>query len=201
MSYGKQHFDKCFFNPLEKDLLKAYPRLRELIPEEKNENDKLAYDDDRLLRYILALYDPKSPVVKDNPDFTQRKIEAAIVAGYNLQKDDEKLEIIYSCDSDYMVAIIVNFLRNVVRSRLWASIQADEQVFWEFIARLHKPISEESDKDDINAGEKKIKLSQGKEVISTQIDANLSKFLGDDEDLKKKVKKQDFSPEAMAGIV
>lgn len=199
--YVEKQFDKCFFNPLEKNLLKAYPRLQELIPKEYTEEDKLASEGEKLLRYIIALYDPKSPIVRDNPDLAQRKIEAAQLAGYDLKKDDEKLEILYACDSDYMVAIIVNYLRNIVKSRVWASIQADEQVFWEFIGRLYKPISEESDKDDINAGEKKIKLSQGKETISVQIDSNWSKFLGDDEELKKKVKKQDFSPEAMAGIV
>lgn len=198
--YTDKQFDKCFFNPLEKNLLNTYPRLQELIPLEYEEDDPLTGEGEKLLRYILALYDPKSPVVKDNPDLTQRKIEAAKLAGYNIVKDEKKLETIYACDSDYMVSIIVLFLRTIVKSRVWASIQADEQVFWEFIARLYKPISEESDKDDINAGEKKIKLSQGKETISVQIESNWGKLLGDDDDLKKKVKKQDFSPEAMAGV-
>jgi hypothetical protein len=197
MNYTKQSFDRCFFNPLEKDLFKSYPKLKELEPPEIAEDDPLASEGEQLFKYVIALYDPKSPLIKDNPDLNQRKIAAAEIAGYS---DNGKLDIIFSCGSDYLVALIVGYLRNVVQSRLWASIQADEQVFWEFVARLHKPIAEESDKDGVSAIEKKIKLSQGRETISSQIEVNWNKFFSDDEDLKKKVRKHDYSPEAMAGV-
>lgn len=191
MTYTKQSFDKCFFNPLEKDLLKN-EQLKELI-----EGIEIT---DRQIRYCLALYDPKSPVVKDNPDITARKISAAEAAGYDTRKDKEDLDKLYSCDDEFLIVFIIRFLRRVVRSRVWASLQADEQVFWEFIQRLFKPISEESDKTDVDAQEKKLKISKGKEEVSALIEQNWNKLLGDDEDLKKKAKANNYSPESMAGI-
>jgi hypothetical protein len=197
--YQKQDFGRCFFNPLEKNLLKTYPQLSELLTP-KIDTDPLSEEGEDLIRYVLALYDPKSPVVKDNPDMNSRKIEAARIAGYDLTGDSGKLELMYACASDYLVGLIVNFLRKIIQSRVWAAIQADEQVFWEFVARLYKPIAEESDKDGVSAIEKKIKLSQGRETLSSQIELNWNKFFSDDEALKKKVeKKKDYSPEAMAG--
>jgi len=192
MSYQKQSFDKCFFNPLEKDLLKTYPQLKELI-------DGIEISD-RQIKYCLSMYDPKSPVVKDNPDINARKIAAAEVAGYDKQKDKEELDKLFACDEEGVIVFTINFLRKVVKSRVWASLCADEQVFWEFIQRLFKPISEDSDKTDVDAQEKKLKISKGKEEVSALIEVNWNKLLGDDEDLKKKVKKQDYSPESMAGI-
>lgn len=196
--YAAEHFSKCYFNPLEKHLLKTYPQIEKLLPKEVSEDDPFV-GDDRLLRYIFAMYDPKSPLLKDYPDTTSRKSAAAAIAGFNM-KDVGILDKLYCCDSDYMVGVIVNFLRHIIQSRLWASIVADEQLFWEFITRLMKPISELSDKDDVNAIEKKMKVSEGKESVSSQIESNWTKFLGDDEELKKKVKKQNFSPEFMAGV-
>ena len=200
-TYQQQNFSRCFFNPLEKDLLKTYPKIGELLPEEVSEEDALAHEGDRLLRYILCLYDPKSPVVKDNPDLGSRKIAAAHAAGYNTTNDTAKLELIYTCESEYMVGIIVNFLRQVVQSRVWASLQADEQTYWEFIYRMLLPINrDKGDKDQVQAVAVKTKLSEDKESIMERIDNNWNKFIGDDPELKKKIKKQDFSPEAMAGL-
>lgn len=198
--YTSKDFAKCFFNPLEKNLLKTYPRLNDLLPQEVPEDDLLCNEGEKLIKYVLALYDPKSPIIKDNPDYSSRKQAAAILAGYSLH-DTTKLDTVYTCDSEYMVGFIVNFLRNVVQSRIWASLQADEQTYWEFIYRMMLPINrEKGDKDQVQAVAVKTKLSEDKESILSRVESNLSKFLGEDEDLKKKVKKQDFSPEYMAGV-
>lgn len=187
--YEAKDFSRCFFNPLEKNLLKTYPELEAILPE--------GGLDEKTIRYCLALYDPKSPVVRDNPDMTGRKMAAADVAGL---KDKAVMDRAFACDDEAMVLFIISFFKKVVQSRLWASIQADEQVFWEFIQRLFKPISEESDKNDVDAHEKKLKIAKGKEEVSALIEQNWSKMLGDDEDLKKKTKRQTFSPESIAGV-
>lgn len=192
-TYEEKDFSKCFFNPLVKDPFKAYPNLTGLLPK----NGTLT---EGAIRYCLALYDPKSPVVRDNPDMTSRKMAAAELAGFDLQKETTAVDALYTCSLEPFREFIINFLKNVVQSRTWASIQADEQVFWEFIQRQFKPITEESDKNDVDAHEKKLKIARGKEDISALIDQNWNKLLGDDEDLKKKTKRQTFSPESMAGV-
>lgn len=199
--YQKSQFDRCFFNPLEKDLSKTYPKLAELIPAEFGQDDALANEGDKLLRYILALYDPKSPIVKDNPDLGSRKIAAAHLAGYNTGRETDKLELIYTCESEFMVGVIVNFMRQIVQSRVWASLQADEQTYWEFIYRMLLPINrDKGDKDQVQAVAVKTKLSEDKESIMARIDNSWNKFIGEDDDLRKKIKKIDYSPESMAGI-
>jgi hypothetical protein len=190
-AYTVKDFSRCFFNPLEENLFSTYPQLHDLLPEGEI--------DERTIRYCLALYDPKSPVVRDNPDMSGRKSAAAEVAGFSI-KDTAVLDRLYACNDEAMVLFIMAFFKRVVQSRLWASIQADEQVFWEFIQRLFKPISEESDKNDVDAHEKKLKIAKGKEEVSALIEQNWIKMIGDDEELKKKVKRPTFSPESMAGV-
>jgi hypothetical protein len=200
--FEEKDFKRCFYNPMVKNLFGTYPRLSDLIPKEIDEDDPLAAEKDRLVRYILALYDPQSPIIKEYPDLTSRKRAAAEIAGYNAEKERELLDIVFACDSEYMVNVIVAFLKNIVQSRLWASIQADEQTFWEFVGRMMLPIAKDNkDKDMVSAVAMKTKLSEDKESISTQLEKNLQRFFSDDDNLKKKVeKKNNWSPESMAGV-
>lgn len=200
--FTEKEFTKCFYNPMAKDIFSTYPRLNELLPKEVDEEDKLFAEKERLVRYILALYDPQSPIVKEYPDLTSRKLAAADIAGYHAVKEQELLDIIFACDSEYMVSIIVSFLRNIVQSRLWASIQADEQTFWEFISRMLLPIAKDNkDKDMVSAVAMKTKLSEDKEGIAVQLEKNWQKFFADDDGLKKKIEKRNnWSPESMAGV-
>lgn len=200
--YKKEDFRRCFFNPLAEDLNYEYPRLAVLLPHGiEDERFADSKSQTKMIRYVLALYDPKSPLVKDYPDLNSRKIEAARVAGYDIEAEREILDMVYSCDSEYLVQFIINFLRQIVQSRAWASIQADEQTFWEFVFRMLLPIRESKDKDDVSAVSLKTKLGSDKEDIGDRLERNWNRFLGDDEDLKKKVQiKKGFSPEDMAGV-
>lgn len=197
--YKSADFKRCYFNPLEEKPFVKYPRLCELVPDMSGEKVELL---SRVMRYILALYDPKSPLIADYPDLGTRKTAAAEVAGFDRSADIETLEMLYTCDSELVVTIIVNFLREIVQSRAWASVQADEQTFWEFIQRMMLPINRTTkDKDDVSAVALKTKLSEDKESIGRRLDQNWLKFFSDDEDLKTKVeKKKSFSPEEIAGV-
>src|SRR5688572_27454825 len=181
--YTKDDFKKCFFNPMDKNLM-DYPKVQQLIPDHLH--DELS-EDERVIRYVLALYDPKSPLVRDYPDLNTRKIAAATIAGFDITADEECTNKLFSCNSEFLVEMIINFLRTVVKSRTWAALQADEQTFWEFIIRLMLPITRgDKDKDLVGAVSVKTKLSEDKENINDRLDRNWSRFLGDDELLIKK---------------
>lgn len=196
--YLPEKFNKCLYNPLEE----ISPRLRELLPKKKDEKD-LKGVDDKILRYVIALYDPRSPLIKDYPELGSRKIAAARVAGFDLINDAETLELIYECDSDFLVDIIVNYLK-LVKNRVWAAIVSDEQTYWEFVRRLLAPITagdKDNAKDLISATGLKTKLSNDKEEIGDRLENNWNKLIGDDGGLKKKAQiKTTFSPEDMAGV-
>lgn len=189
-------------NPLEENLIEEYPRLLVLLP--GNRDDNLFGGDNtfKMVRYVLALYDPKSPLVKDYPELYSRKVAAAEVAGFNISIDTELLGTLYSCNDEYLVEFIVNYLRYIVQSRAWASITADEQTFWEFVSRMLLPINRTmKDRDDVSAVSLKTKLGEDKEAIADRLERSWNRFLGDDEDLKKKVNKaKGWSPEEQAGV-
>jgi hypothetical protein len=196
--YTKDDFKKCFFNPLNKDLMEN-ERVLHLIPDDID--DLLTDDAERVVRYVMALYDPKSPLVRDYPDLNTRKVAAAGIAGYDLDKDSDNVDLLISCDSEFLVEVIVRFLRTVVKSRIWAALVADEQTFWEFVIRLMLPITRgDKDRDLVAAAQLKTKLSEDKENINERLDRNWSRFLGDDEMLIKKLEASDYSPEGYAGV-
>jgi hypothetical protein len=202
--YTKDDFRRCSMNALEENLFERYPRLLEMLPVDRSE--KIFSQDDTqqamMIRYVLALYDPKSPIIKDYPDLNTRKTAAAEIAGYNLEKDTDVLQVIYTCNSEYLVEFIVTYLRQIVQSRSWASITADEQTYWEFIQRMMLSINRTNkDKDDVSAVALKTKLGEDKENIAERLERNWNRFLGDDEELKKKIQKaKGWSPEEMAGV-
>lgn len=205
--YKSGDFRRCFFNPFEQEPLKAYPRLAGLLSAiDVGKKEPLAEISDDLkncmVRYVLALYDPKSPLINDYPDLGTRKSAAADVAGFDRVANETILNILFECDSEYLVSFIVSYLREVVQSRIWASVMADEQTFWEFVSRMLLPIGRTNkDKDDVSAVSLKTKLSEDKESIGQRLDNNWNKFFGEDDELKKKAeKKKLFSPEEMAGV-
>ena len=125
-------FKNCLFNPLVKDLIKAYPVLKDLLPKcDHAEN---------VLRYILALYDPKSPLIKEVKNMTSRKQEAARIAGFNLEKDSEFLDEMFLFKNSEVTIATCSFLRNYVNEMLWSTIVAHEQVYYEYHARLMETI-------------------------------------------------------------
>jgi hypothetical protein len=195
--YAKDDFKKCFFNPYDKGLMDN-PRVQQLIPDKE---DLLSDDAARTMRYVVALYDPKSPLVRDYPDLNTRKIAAATIAGFDINVDAESEEMLFTCDSEFLVQLIVNYLRYVVKSRVWAALQADEQTFWEFVTRLMLPITRgDKDRDLVGAVSVKTKLSEDKENINDRLDRNWSRFLADDDQLIRKIETGDYSPEGYAGV-
>jgi hypothetical protein len=198
MLYNKEDFRKCQFNPFEKNLFKAYPRLLELVAD--FEEDALPAEKESILRYVIALYDPASPIVKDYPDLQDRKMAAAGVAELDIA-DDDKIRVLFECSSDPVAQIILGFLKNFVQNRLWSMIISNEQAFWEYNLRMLTAISADRDKDLMSAVAIKTKLSDDLEAINNRLERFLSNFYGDDSELKKKAQKRGhFTPEDMAGV-
>jgi hypothetical protein len=81
-NYSINQFNACAINPLVSgDLLLKHPHLYEVFEPEWAEDENF----DRILRYVIAVYDPKSPLVAMERDLVRRK-EAAIQL---LDIDDE----------------------------------------------------------------------------------------------------------------
>src|ERR1017187_9849040 len=137
--YTLESFKDCLFNPLHKDVLKKYPVLSEVSTNE------------RLLKYILCLYDPKSPLIRDyRNNVANRKREAARLAGYDLSKDVKFLEDLYSFQNKIAASSAIVFLRDHIHNMLWTMIVSHEQTFYEYNERLLKPVEDALSYTSIN---------------------------------------------------
>jgi hypothetical protein len=215
VNYSLQQFSRCLYNPLEKNLIKTYPRLLGLFP---NEDERPAAEREKLLRYIIALYDPASPLKKELPDLNIRKQQAAILAGYDLVKDADQLELIYAfmakvqiteegktltvtATDSVLVDVVDGFLKRHIQSRLWAMICSFEQTWWEWNARMMKPVMSLAgkDKDEMQAIQIKSKIAEEMDKLNTKLDEYYDKFYHGDSQLQEAVKKR-ITPESIAGI-
>ncbi len=196
MAFNEKDFTGCKHNPLVKDILKSYPRLEELIA---NTTEFSRDDWGRLLKYIIATYDPASPLIKEYTVLPKRKQAAAILAGYNIHTEDKFLNEIYACTHEEFTRVVNSYLKDYGDSRLWAMIVSSLELFWEFNLRIITPIQEDRDKDLVAAVNMKSKMSEETEKIHERIERLTKQFYGDDQ-LQEETKKIRKTPESIAGI-
>ena len=205
--YTLESFKDCLFNPLHKDVLKKYPVLSEVSTNE------------RLLKYILCLYDPKSPLIRDyRNNVANRKREAARLAGYDLSKDVKFLEDLYSFQNKIAASSAIIFLRDHIHNMLWTMIVSHEQTFYEYNERLLKPVEDALSYTSINKEGREEETSvdvKEKDIMSTV--SMKSKLIDDckkiynllteyyekmfeDKELREQVVVSRITPESMARV-
>jgi len=211
MTYSSETFRNCQFNPYEEFPFQAYPQLKNIlvnddhraIDEVEDETDNhFRIPSDRLTRYIVALYDPKSPLIRGESNLIRRKEIAAGIAGFDLDKDADMLEVVYDCKYEHVVLMIQNYLRYFVRSMEWAMLVSYESAFWEFQSRLMQPIERgDKDKDLMTAVGNKTKLADDIKALYEKFEAAKDQFYGNDEVLIKAANKiRRFTAEGVASF-
>lgn len=190
MSYKKEQFDRCVFNPL--GLEAIVDRAAEIILPEWHEDPNL----EKICRYIILVYDPKSPLVVDERDLLYRKQQAAELACLDLN-DEETMERIYSFENEVALNFVVRYLTRYVKSKEWSAIVAIEFKYWESIKRLLTPISDGKDRDVLMAVQIKSQITEEVEKDIIRLDNLYKTFFGEDDVLERKAKKR-VSPERIA---
>jgi len=193
MHYTEKEFGKCAFNPMVKgSILKAYPQLKTLT------DGKEGKEEEGLLRYVIAMYDSGSPLIKASPDLKKRKLLAAQVAGI----DDEKyLDDLFAHKNEAALKLICSYLRLYGQNRLWAMIVATEEQMWEFIQRLIKPVGADRDREALQGVELKSKISSELDTINSRLDNYYAKLYGDDNELLSISKVKRLTPETVADVL
>lgn len=204
MNYTQDQFKNCQFDPFEWKVFEKYPRLHDLIPKAKKGEESVVdlLPPDQVLRYIIALYDPKSPLIKGEQNLLRRKEVAAEVAGFDIVGQLEELTALYECRNGAVVVFIQNYLRIHAKSMEWAMIQSFEQAFWEYQARLMQPIEKDAkDKDLMSAVGMKTKLSEDIKGLYENYQTAISKFYGEDKELiERSGKIRSFTPEQVGKL-
>jgi len=194
MGYSEKEFSGCIFNPLAKTgMLDKYPRLNEIIlPEWFDENL------DSIIRFVICVYDPKSPLFVTERDLNYRKGVAAELSGFNMS-NEEFLASIYACTHEYFVDFTMRFLMRFIKSKEFAAIVIVENCFWESAKKLMEPISGKNSKEELEAVQKKSAIKDELDKDIARLDKYYKSFFGDDNDLEVKAKTR-MTPESIAKL-
>lgn len=191
--------------PLEVNLLKEFNELG------KHEELKTTIiDNNKILRYCIYMFDPKSELIKEVTQLKERKAKALNLAGYKKNKDgtfEQDAELILngmSHDIEEQQQVIDEVQRvtfcmltrvyNDRKFREWQTLHEELDENTQF--RMSK-IIDKGDKATVDAIEKKGKLREQAKAIHVEIDALEKEIFGDHEELKEHALTVRFSsPEA-----
>lgn len=190
MTYKQSDFKNCQFNPLvDTEILETYPKLGEII-------DAEWYDEylDSILRYMIMVYDPKSPLVSYERDLNYRKDTAVLLAKI---QDETLAAAVVNSTHTYSPSLIIKYLMRFARSKEWAAICAFESSFWESIKEVCEPISGKNSREKLDSVQKKAAIKEEIEKDIRRLDQLYRTFFGEDDDLQLKAKRR-LTPEMIA---
>jgi len=185
------------FNPtVKKKVTVVYPKLKQVVGDV----------DDKMMRYVLLMYDQNSPLREYYPELGKRKNFAASIAGYDLDKDDvtELFDFkIKNEEDEYvpceaMLELIMKYLK-YQNNWIWSMIISNEQAFYEFNQRVMMPVDGSRDKDILQAVNIKTQIMQSQDDIAQRLKKYFRELSGGDEQLEDAIiKRKRLSPESQA---
>ena len=145
-------------------------------------------DLEKIVKYIVYMYDLNSPMRELFPDMSIRKTECAILSGYNIEKEEKRLIKIFN-------------LLKFQNHKTWAMLTTNEEVLWQYQQELLSPITDfRQDKEKLQALEIKSKLMNESDSIINRIKSYEDKIFGDDKEVQSKLKQAKTSPESIAYV-
>lgn len=161
-----------------------------------NFEPRLELDLDRLLRYVMVLYDKKSPLIKSFTKLDQRKKEAAVLAGYDIDKP-EVMEPLFNFTDPLLQAFALHFMEE--QNDMWfCNLMSAEQTFYEYQRALMAEVKlVVGDKDKMSTLMLKSKIQDECDKLAERVETYRTKVYGEGEE-KQVAKTRDFSPEGIA---
>ena len=192
--FNKEDFNKMIFNPfsITGSIKKKYPKLK-MFKTFDSANDSM-------IKYVLYMYDQNTPLKEQFPELKIRKEQAAVLSGFSLIKDNEKLHDVFFFLSDQLVDMVDEFLRKQ-NNRIWSMIVSNEQTFFEYQTKLLSPVEGDRDKDILQALQIKSKIMDDLNTINDRLDSYYMKLYGEDQELLKVIKADKrLTPEFIANL-
>lgn len=187
---GPEKFDECLLNPVTSSDAEIEQELR--AGKLSNVFDQEILDMDRhimLIRYIICIYDGKTPLRSTYPDLNERKQAAADIVGY--QPEDEFLEELFNL-SNPIVSKAVYCLAKERSSKTLLLLVTNEELFYSINKNVLNDVTEyKSSKEIEEAMAKKIVNLEKAEKILANIDKLETKLFNSEKEAEKV--KQHFS--------
>lgn len=181
------------FNPVDKGLFKKSPELPKIM----------GTDNEKMIRYVLLMYDQKSPLHREYPDIDQRKTQAASIAGIEENVDNYFTFTVPGEDGPMPFEELLNTVSKFTQyqnSRLWSLIVVNTEAFYEYQRRIMAQVGGEVDKDALSAVTLKTKLLEAIDQIHRRLEKYYDELTGGDKKLEEAVTQKRWRPEAIANV-
>lgn len=185
---------------------KAFP---ELFRHDEFKKLKKRADCDRLVRFIMFLYDKNTQLVQEfQHDLAERKSEAAKDAGFE-RKDGKwgvKIQDVMDIKDEDVTAAIMRFLK-IQKSHVWTEIIICEQELFDYRVLRFNPVGKGKgegaldDKDVIDSTVKKDKLMESCNLRMRELERLYEQFFGDNKDLQAAEFEEQIKPETAERIL
>ena len=87
----------------------------------------------RVIRYIVYMYDKNSPMIHYHPDYSRRMQECAALSGFDVRSEKPKfMELIYRQNDPAMAKMAFEYIRHQ-KAPEWAQLCANEKMFYDNI--------------------------------------------------------------------
>ena len=196
--FDEQDFVKMKYNPHpvknNVDLMDEFKVLRSI----QSFVECTSAEKNKIIRYIMYMYDPGSPLIKSYTNPLERKEAAINLSYFDLKKDEEIITQLTDLSNKEYARMINDYLIKIPidNGRLWSMIVTSEQTFYEFQKALLSEVVSDTDKDHLSAIAIKSKLVTESEIIHGKLKVYYKELFGDGDD-GNKIKGSKTTPESM----
>lgn len=190
----EKEYKKMEFDPtVKKSLTTQYPKLKDIV----------GSGDDRMLRYVLLMYDVNSPLRQHYPELGKRKEFAASIAGYDMMKDNVVSLFDFKINEEpyeELIDMIMRYLK-YQNNWVWTMIVSNSEAFYEYNKRVMMPVEGNKDKDILQGINIKTQIMTSQDEIYQRLQRYYRELSGGDVDLEETIKvRKRLRPEEIANV-
>lgn len=191
---GDKEYSRMEFDPtVKKNIQSVYPKLKEIV----------GSGDDKMVRYVILMYDVSSPLRQHYPELGKRKEFAASIAGYDLMKDNVVSLFDFKVDEEpheELLDMIIKYLK-YQNNWVWSMIVSNEQAFYEYNRRVMMPVEGNKDKDILQAINIKTQIMSSQDEIYQRLQKYYRDLSGGDDKLEEAITtRKRLRPEEIANV-
>lgn len=144
-------------------------------------------DIDQICRWAVCVYDPASPLIRGERDLSKRRLAACDLLNISEDLISDKIKLVSE--------VVFTYLK-MVKSMEWAAICSMEYKVWEAFRLIMQPISsDKSDKEQLEAAQKKEMLTNGIDESMKKYNNYYRDFFETDKEIEIQIRKKRTSPE------